>query len=144
MLLEHPAHAIIDGLELFQRLVQIRDKRRILVGHSDVFDQLGVRQLSAALPGLAGSRMINKQPAHATGGNRHEMSAIAKTSVSQPRELEVRLMDECRRGEGKVAPLIAPAVMGHLAKPLVDDRHELLERRGIAIVPAPQQICELE
>ena len=102
-----------------------------------------MRQISAALSGLARARVIDEQPAHDARGHGHELRAIANARLSQARELEVRLVDERRRVEGVVAPFLAPAPVSHLAKPLVDDGHERLERRGIAVLPAAQQIREL-
>src|SRR5512143_2666034 len=72
------------------------------------------------------------------------MRAITKARVSKPRELEVGFVNECRGVERIVAPLVAPALPRHLAQPVVDDRHQLIERRAIAAAPALQQIPELE
>jgi hypothetical protein len=71
------------------------------------------------------------------------MGAVAKPRLSQIREFEVRLVYDRRCVEGDITPLTASPLMSHLAKPIVNDRHELLERSRVPVAPALQEQLQL-
>ena len=69
------------------------------------------------------------------------MGAILPLGVSLIDEPEIRLVDECSRLERVVGAFAAQIVTREPAQFVVNQRHQFLERRLVALAPVDQKLC---
>jgi hypothetical protein len=83
--------------------------------------------------------VIDEDAAHQLGRDSEEVRAAGEARLPLIDELEVRLVDECRRLQGVAGALAPQVARGQAPQLRVDERHQLVERARVAAAPTLQK-----
>ena len=86
------------------------------------------------------ARVIDEYAPHQLGGNAEEMGAILPSGVSLIDELQIRLVDERGWLQRVTGTFAAQIVTRETAQFVVNQRHQFLERRLVAVAPIDEQL----
>src|SRR5687767_12631177 len=91
-----------------------------------------VRSVSASFLAVLVASVVAEDVSHRLGRNAEEVRAAFSRQTLLIDKLEIRLVNQCRRVERKVAVPCISLVMSENAELLVDEREQLIERAAIA------------
>jgi hypothetical protein len=76
-------------------------------------------------------------------GNGEKVCAVLPVDAARVNEAKIRLIDQCGCLQRVSGALAAHALAGQPAQLLVNERHELFERRLIAAPPLEEKLCDV-
>ncbi len=93
----------------------------------------------SAPDGVALPRVIDQYATHGLRGGAVEVDAIVEMSLAGAGQAEIGFVNERGRLERVILALAKHIVIGQLPQLAVDERHELLERVRVALVPSSER-----
>ena len=139
MLLEHLALAPIQGRQARESVVQIGEDGEVRFLYPQRFIEFDCAAAATAFGGVAGARMVNQQLTHHPGRDGQEVRTVLESGLPRVNQLEIGLMDECRRIQASIRSLPTEAAASQPAEPVVDEGHETIQSPGVAIAPQLKQ-----
>lgn len=94
---------------------------------------------SAALFAVFGAGVIDQDAAHDLGGDAVEVGAVLPADVALVHQFEEGFMDDPGALQGVAGALTAEIGAGEPVQLGVDQRHQLVEGRAVAVAPADEQ-----
>jgi len=83
--------------------------------------------------------VIDQDPAHDLRGDAKEMRAILPIALALIDEPDVRLVNEGRRLQGVVGPLVPKLARGNAVELRIDEWQQLIEGSPVASTPVAEQ-----
>jgi hypothetical protein len=84
---------------------------------------------------MSRARVVDQDVTHRLRGNAKKMSAVMKVFLFLFDQAQVRLMDQCGGLQRMSGVLLAHMTPRHLPQFVVDERHQLVERLTVTVIP---------
>jgi hypothetical protein len=137
--LHNPGQRRVDRLQSIERVIKRESRHFVRRGDVLGFVEGNTTHAVATLAGAVPSRVIDQDAAHDLRRDTKEMRPILPIDVALVDQSKVHLMNEGRRLQGMVRPLLPQLARGHAAQLRIDERQQPVEGRPVAAAPVAEQ-----